>query len=152
LFVYIGWTCTSERKDDISWTFSNLPVQTRVHFITPSLVNTSCTNDNDSHVENASDDNEISEENVLDVDNGMDSTMDDSDDCSEAVDMDSLDDSTVVSINVSSHCSGNRIVNLSTISMALQQKAMCKNCQEVSLDDFFEFCDEKVEEIYDEVK
>jgi hypothetical protein len=148
----LGGRAHRKRKDDISWTFSNLPVQTRVRFITPSLVNTSCTNDNDSSVENASDDNEISEENVLDVDDRMDSTMDDSDDCSEAVDMDSLDDSTVVSIDVSSHCIGNRIVNLSTISMALQQKALCKNCQEASLDDFFEFCDEKVEETYEEVK
>jgi len=148
----LGGRAHRKRKDDISWTFSNLPVQTRVHFITPSLVNTSCTNDNDSSVENASDNNEISEENVLDVDDRMDSTMDDSDDCSEAVDIDSLDDSTVVSLDVSSHCIGNRIVNLSTISMALQQKALCKNCQEASLDDFFEFCDEKVEETYEEVK
>jgi hypothetical protein len=82
----------------------------------------------------------------------MDSTMDDSDDCSEAVDMDSSDDSTVVSFNVLSQCSGNCIVNLSTILMALEQKAMCNTCQEVSLNDFFEFCDKKVEEIYDKVK
>jgi hypothetical protein len=148
----LGGRAHRKRKDNISWTFSNVPVQTRVRFITPSLVNTSCTNDNDCSEENASDDNESSEENVLDVDDCMDSTMEDSEDCSEAVDMDSLDDSTVVSIDVSSPCIGNRIVNLSTLSMALQQKALCKNCQEASLDDFFEFCDVKVEEMYEEVK
>ncbi len=89
------------------------------------------------------DDNEITEENVLDVDNGMESSMDDSDECSndidigdecsDTVDMDSSDDSTVVPFNILSQCSGYRIVNLSNILMALQQKAMYKTCQEVTL-------------------
>jgi hypothetical protein len=69
--------------------------------------------------------------------------MDDSDEGSEAVDMDSSDDSTIVPFNESSQCSSNRIVILSTISMALQQKAMCKTCQEATLNDFFEFCDKR---------
>ena len=114
----LGGRARQKRKDDISWTFDNMPIQTRMHFITPSLVNTSCTNDNESSLENVLDDNETTKENVLDVDDGMDSSMDDSDEGSEAVDMDSSDDSTVVPFNVLSQCSSNRIVILSTISMA----------------------------------
>jgi len=48
--------------------------------------------------------------------------------------------------------SGNRLLDLSQIIIALQEMANCKNCHDDDMHAFFNFCDKKIGAVYEDAK